>query len=83
MRIDPLEELRELEGIARRQTGRRGVFGAERAALLRRRRGRPRRSGSSAWPDVEIDLEHPSLRGVGDADVFDALVAGCGADVVR
>src|SRR5688500_1239114 len=27
VRIDPLEELRELEGIARRQTGRRGVFG--------------------------------------------------------
>ena len=26
MRIDPLEELRELEGIARRQTGRRGVL---------------------------------------------------------
>ena len=26
VRIDPLEELRELEGIARRQTGRRGVF---------------------------------------------------------
>ena len=26
MRIDPLEELRELEGIARRQTGRRGIL---------------------------------------------------------
>src|SRR4029450_6001128 len=30
VRIDPLEELRELEGIARRQTGRRGVFSTER-----------------------------------------------------
>jgi formimidoylglutamate deiminase len=29
MRIDPFEELRELEGIARRQTGRRGVFSTE------------------------------------------------------
>src|SRR5437764_12963411 len=27
VRIDPLEELREIEGIARRQTGRRGVIG--------------------------------------------------------
>ena len=32
MRIDPLEELRELEGIARRQTGRRGVLTTRRAA---------------------------------------------------
>ena len=30
VRIDPFEELRELEGIARRQTGRRGVFSTER-----------------------------------------------------
>ena len=30
VRIDPLEELRELEGIARRQTGTRGVFSTER-----------------------------------------------------
>ena len=29
MRIDPLEELRELEGIARRRTGRRGVLATE------------------------------------------------------
>ena len=29
VRIDPFEELRELEGIARRQTGRRGIFTTE------------------------------------------------------
>src|SRR6266511_1719864 len=29
VRVDPLEELRELEGIARRQTGRRGVISVE------------------------------------------------------
>ena len=29
VRIDPFEELRELEGIARRQTGRRGVFSTD------------------------------------------------------
>jgi hypothetical protein len=28
---------------------------------------------------VQVDLSHLSLRGVDD--VFDALVAGCGADV--
>ena len=56
VRIDPFEELRELEGIARRQTGRRGVFatdellrfGAEigaraaRARRVARDRDRPR-----------------------------------------
>jgi formimidoylglutamate deiminase len=80
IRIDPLEELRELETTARRQTLSREVCGAgtllcfgadEGAASL----------GLEAWPDAEVDLEHPSLRGVGRADVLDALVFGCGADV--
>jgi formimidoylglutamate deiminase len=81
MRIDPLEELRELEGIARRQTGRRGVFsnaellafGAESGAAA---------LGIETWPSIEIDRDHLSLSGVGDEDVLPALVAGCGADVV-
>jgi formimidoylglutamate deiminase len=80
VRIDPLEELRELEGIARRQSGRRGVlstgtllcFGADEGAGA---------LGLDGWDDVEVDLGHPSLRGV--EDVFEALVAGCGADVFR
>jgi formimidoylglutamate deiminase len=79
VRIDPLEELRELEGIARRQTGRRNVistgtllcFGADEGAGS---------LGLEEWDDVEIDLSHPSLHGV--ADVFEALVSGCGSDVV-
>jgi formimidoylglutamate deiminase len=78
VRIDPLEELRELEGIARRQTGRRNVlstdtllcFGADEGAGA---------LGLEEWDDVEVDLGHPSLRGVDD--VFEALVSGCGADV--
>ncbi len=41
VRIDPLEELRELEGIARRQTGRRGIFGTERLLRYGGRRGCP------------------------------------------
>jgi len=35
--------------------------------------------GLEAWDDVDVDLGHPSLRGV--EDVFEGLVAGCAADV--
>jgi formimidoylglutamate deiminase len=82
VRIDPLEELRELEGIARRQTGRRGVFGTERLLCYGADEG-ARALGLESWPDIEIDLGHRSLAGVAEGDVLDALVAGCGADVVR
>src|SRR3954462_6985869 len=80
VRIDPLEELRELEGIARREAGRRNIvsvgsllsFGSDEggAAL-----------GLELWPDVEVDLEHRSLAGIDEADVLAALVFGCAADV--
>jgi formimidoylglutamate deiminase len=78
VRIDPLEELRELEGIARRQSGRRNVistgtllcFGADEGAGA---------LGLEEWDDVEVDLGHPSLGGV--EDIFEGLVAGCSADV--
>jgi formimidoylglutamate deiminase len=81
VRIDPLEELRELEGIARRQTGTRGVMsldallaagGAEGAAAL----------GLDTWPDATIDLDHPQLRGVEEKSVYDALVFGCSSAVL-
>jgi formimidoylglutamate deiminase len=81
VRIDPFEELRELEGIARRQTGNRGVFRAERLLCFGADEG-ARSLGLEAWPEIEIDLGHVSLRGVADGDVFDALVTSCGADVV-
>ena len=81
VRIDPLEELRELDGIARRRTGRRNVvsvdsllcFGADEGAAS---------LGLDSWGEIEIDLEHPSLRGVDEQDVFAALVFGCSAEVV-
>jgi formimidoylglutamate deiminase len=82
VRIDPFEELRELEGIARRQTGRRGVFGTERLLCFGADEG-GRALGLERWPDLEIDLGHRSLRGVDGVDVLDALVAGCGGDIVR
>ena len=80
VRIDPLEELRELEGIARRQAGRRNVISTETLLCF----GADEGAGSlglEEWDDVEVDLSHPSLRGV--EDVFEGLVSGCGADVFR
>jgi formimidoylglutamate deiminase len=81
VRIDPLEELRELEGIARRQTGRRGVFSIEELHTFGGDVG-ARSLGLEAWPDIEIDLGHRSLRGVEPEHVPAALIAGCAADVV-
>jgi formimidoylglutamate deiminase len=80
VRIDPLEELRELEGIARRRTLRRNVvspdtllcFGSDEGAAS---------LGLETWPDAEVDLEHPSLTGIAESDAFSALVFGCSADV--
>ncbi len=81
VRIDPLEELRQLEGIARRQTGRRGVFSTEELLRFGSEQG-ARSVGLEAWPEIEVDLGHRSLSGVEHVDVPAALIAGCGADVV-
>jgi formimidoylglutamate deiminase len=82
VRIDPLEELRELEGIARRQTGMRGVISLD--ALLEFGSDEGAASiGIDAWPDALVDLEHPQLRGVAEDAVYDALVFGCTGDVLR
>jgi formimidoylglutamate deiminase len=81
VRIDPLEELREVEAIARRQTGRRGVFSTERLLCFGADEG-GRSLGLEAWPDVEVDLAHQSLRDVDPGDVFDALVSSCSAEVL-
>jgi formimidoylglutamate deiminase len=78
VRIDPLEELRELEGIARRQSGRRSVISTETLLCFGADEGAGA-LGLEEWGDVEVDLGHPSLRGVDD--VFEGLVAGCAADV--
>ena len=80
VRIDPLEELRELEGIARRNAGKRNVvslssllcFGSDEGAAA---------IGLERWPDAEIDLESRTLAGVEPQDVHAALVFGCSAEV--
>jgi formimidoylglutamate deiminase len=81
VRIDPFEELRELEGIARRQTGRRGVFSTEELYGFGRDVG-ARSLGLDTWPEIDVDLAHDSLAGVEREHVPAALIAGCGGDVV-
>ncbi len=81
VRVDPLEELRELEGIARRQAGRRNVVGVDGLLAIGAAEGAAA-LGLDVWPDVGVDLAHPSLAGVAEADVPAALVFGCGADVL-
>jgi formimidoylglutamate deiminase len=81
VRIDPIEELRELEGIARRSTLSRNVvplsrllaFGADEGAGA---------LGLESWPDVRVDTEHSSLRNIDDADLLAALVFGSSADAL-
>jgi len=79
VRIDPLEELRELDGIARRQSGRRDVF-AVGDLLAIGSAGGAAALGLETWPDVAVDTSHPQLAGV--ADWRSALVASCSADVL-
>ncbi len=80
VRIDPLEELRELEGVARRRTLRRNVLSVSTLLCCGADEGAAS-LGLERWPDVEVDLEHPALAGVEPEHVHAALVFGCGADV--
>jgi formimidoylglutamate deiminase len=80
VRIDPLEELRELDGIARRQSGRRDVFGVDALLAIGSDEGAGA-LGIDQWPDVTVNASHPQLRDV--AEPLSALVAGCSADVFR
>ena len=82
VRIDPLEELRELEGIARRQTGKRGVISIDSLLCFASDEGAAA-LGLESWPDALVDVGHPQLRGVAEAGLYDALVLGCTGDVLR
>lgn len=82
VRIDPLEELREIEGTARRQAGRRGVFSTEELLAIGGANG-ARALGLAVWAEIEVDLDHPSLDGVALEHITAALVSSCGADVLR
>ncbi len=80
VRIDPLEELRELEGIARRRTLTRNVVSPETLLSFGSDEGAAS-LGLDSWADVDVDLDHPSLAGIEEADVVAALIFGCSADV--
>jgi formimidoylglutamate deiminase len=80
VRLDPLEELRELEGVARRQELRRNVIPVSELFEIGSAEG-AKALGLSDWPGIEVDLCHPSLADVSGDDVEAALVFGCGADV--
>ena len=82
MRIDPLEELRELEGIARRQAGLRGILSTADLLEIGSAEG-GRALQLDGWASIEVDLGHRSLAGVLPEHVEAALIAGCAADVVN
>src|SRR3954471_14789916 len=73
VRIDPLEELRELDGIARRQSGRRDVFTVDALLSIGSDEGAAS-LGLESWPEIVIDTAHPQLRGVDEP--LRALVHG-------
>ena len=79
VRIDPLEELRELDGIGRRQSGRRDVFSVVDLLEIGTSQGAAS-LGLEEWPDVAVDLDHTQLAGA--EDWRNALIAGCSADVL-
>ena len=83
VRIDPFEELRELEGIARRQSGRRGVLATESLYAIGGALGaRALGLDPAAAGEIAVDPGHRSLQGVAPDDIPAALIAGCGSDVV-
>jgi formimidoylglutamate deiminase len=79
--IDPLEELRELDGIARRLTLRRDIVPLDRLLAFGTDEGAAA-LGIEHWADVAVDTEHASLRGVREDELPAALVYGCSSDVL-
>jgi formimidoylglutamate deiminase len=87
VRLDPFEELRELETNARRLAGRRNVLVTTEEAsptpyLLRAGWQRPGLEPGGPADFVEIDLSHPDTAGVEPGYLPSALVFGAGRDVV-
>jgi formimidoylglutamate deiminase len=81
VRIDPLEELRELEGIARRLTLRRNIVPLDRLLAFGSAEGAAA-LGIEHWPNVTVDTGHASLRGVDEADLLAALLDGCSSEAL-
>jgi formimidoylglutamate deiminase len=86
VRIDPFEELREIETNARRLSGRRNVLVAEEETsptpyLLRAGWGRAGLKSGAPADFMEIDLSHPALADVEASNLPSALVFGAGSGV--
>jgi formimidoylglutamate deiminase len=82
VRIDPLEELREAEGIARRQAGRRNVIPVETLLCYGSDEGAAALGLDEPPREIRVDTAHQSLDGVDEGDLHAALVFGCTADVL-
>jgi formimidoylglutamate deiminase len=81
--IDPLVELREIETVARRQAERRNVLvrpgepgPAPYLLDVGSRNGAHSLGLYEPLPEIEIDLDHPQLRGVAGEDLAAALIFG-------
>jgi formimidoylglutamate deiminase len=83
-RVDPFEELRELETLARReQQGRSGLLAAANDLWARvAAAGRASLGIEDDARTIAIDAAHPQLAGVPEADLPRALVASASAAVV-
>jgi formimidoylglutamate deiminase len=87
VRIDPFEELREIETNARRLSGHRNILVTEEETsptpyLLRAGWGRAGLKSGDRADFMEIDLSHPSLADVQATDLPSALVFGAGSGIV-
>ena len=86
VRIDPFEEARELETLSRRERQLRAGLLASLGDLwaeLARNGYRSLGLDPAQSQEIEIDLEHPDLRGIDPADLPLALVTCASAGVVR
>jgi formimidoylglutamate deiminase len=87
VRIDPFEELREIETNARRLSGRRNVLVAENETaptpwLLQAGWGHDGPKAGDPADLIEIDVAHPSLADVEARSLPSALVFGAGSGIV-
>ena len=87
VRVDPFEELREIETGARRLTGRRNILvlpgeTSPTPWLLRAGWGREGVKPGDPADLIEVDLGHPSVADVEAQDLPSALVFGAGSEVV-
>jgi formimidoylglutamate deiminase len=84
VRIDPFEEARELETLARREgLTRHALLAASQDLWADLCRAGARSLGIETAGEIEIDTEHPELRGIDPIDLPRALVTCASAGVVR